>query len=112
MTALDGVDGALDVGPGDDPLRSAVLADIGGGTSDFSIVRVGPRHRGRPDRKHDVLATAGVRVGGTDGELSLQGRNLIAAKYIAFTEPDPDGNSYQPAPKQEAFLGLRVGLGK
>ncbi len=48
-----------------------LVADIGGGTSDFSIVRVGPRHRRRPDRKHDVLATAGVRVGGTDFDMAL-----------------------------------------
>jgi hypothetical chaperone protein len=51
----------------------ALIADIGGGTSDFSIVRVGPRHRERADRGGDVLATAGARVGGTDfdAELSL-----------------------------------------
>ena len=28
----------------------ALIADIGGGTSDFSIVRLGPERRGRPDR--------------------------------------------------------------
>jgi hypothetical chaperone protein len=48
-----------------------LVADIGGGTSDFSIVRIGPRHRDRADRKHDVLATAGVRVGGTDFDMAL-----------------------------------------
>jgi hypothetical chaperone protein len=49
----------------------ALIADIGGGTSDFSIIRVGPRHRERRDRKHDVLATAGVHVGGTDFDTAL-----------------------------------------
>jgi hypothetical chaperone protein len=49
----------------------ALIADIGGGTSDFSILRVGPRHRGRGDRGRDVLATAGVRVGGTDFDTAL-----------------------------------------
>ncbi|WP_299615301.1 Hsp70 family protein [Pelagibius sp.] len=43
-----------------------LVADIGGGTSDFSVVRVGPRHRGRADRGDDVLATAGLGLGGTD----------------------------------------------
>jgi len=28
--------------------------------------------------------------------------------YVAFTEPDPDGNSYQPGAVQECFVGLRV----
>ncbi|MGD9881862.1 MAG: Hsp70 family protein [Reyranella sp.] len=53
----------------------ALIADIGGGTSDFSIVRVGPRQRARVDRSGDVLANAGVRVGGTDFDTAL---NLVA----------------------------------
>lgn len=55
----------------------ALIADIGGGTSDFSIIRVGPRQRerGPADRNRDVLATAGVRVGGTDFDTAL---NLAA----------------------------------
>ena len=53
----------------------ALIADIGGGTSDFSIIRVGPQHRDRADRGGDVLATAGIRVGGTDFDTAL---NLAA----------------------------------
>jgi hypothetical chaperone protein len=49
----------------------ALIADIGGGTSDFSVIRVGPQHRSRPDRSRDVLANAGVRVGGTDFDTAL-----------------------------------------
>src|SRR5471032_1981063 len=49
----------------------ALIADIGGGTSDFSIIRVGPQHRGRADRSRDVLANAGLRVGGTDFDTAL-----------------------------------------
>ncbi|MBI3707788.1 MAG: Hsp70 family protein [Proteobacteria bacterium] len=48
-----------------------LIADIGGGTSDFCIVRVGPRHREHANRDRDVLATAGVRVGGTDFDAAL-----------------------------------------
>ncbi len=48
-----------------------LIADIGGGTSDFSIVRIGPQRRGRADRTDDVLATAGARVGGTDFDTAL-----------------------------------------
>ncbi len=43
-----------------------LVADIGGGTSDFSLVRVGPARRGRPDRRDDILANHGVHVAGTD----------------------------------------------
>ncbi|HEX4768615.1 MAG TPA: Hsp70 family protein, partial [Lichenihabitans sp.] len=52
-----------------------LVADIGGGTSDFSIIRLGPHHRGRTDRSQDVLATAGARIGGTDFDTAL---NLAA----------------------------------
>jgi hypothetical chaperone protein len=48
-----------------------LIADIGGGTSDFSVIRLGPRNRGRADRSRDILANAGVRVGGTDFDSAL-----------------------------------------
>lgn len=48
-----------------------LIADIGGGTSDFSVIRLGPQHRGRTDRGGDVLANAGLRVGGTDFDSAL-----------------------------------------
>ena len=40
-------------------------------------------------------------------QLMLYGRNILNREYIAFTEPDPDGNSYQPGPTREVFLSLR-----
>jgi hypothetical protein len=43
-----------------------LVADIGGGTSDFSVVRVGPERAARLDRKSDILANHGVHVAGTD----------------------------------------------
>jgi iron complex outermembrane receptor protein len=45
------------------------------------------------------------------GELMVAGRNVLGEKYIAFTEPDPDGNSYQPAPTAEVFFGLTIRFG-
>lgn len=46
--------------------QCVLVADIGGGTSDFSIVRVGPARRGRLDRRDDILANHGVHIAGTD----------------------------------------------
>lgn len=43
-----------------------LIADIGGGTSDFSLVRLGPGRAGRVDRRDDILANGGVHIGGTD----------------------------------------------
>ena len=43
-----------------------LVADIGGGTSDFTVIRVGPSRRAKVDRRDDILANAGIRIGGTD----------------------------------------------
>jgi hypothetical chaperone protein len=43
-----------------------LIADIGGGTSDFSLVRLGPDRAGRLERREDILANGGVHIGGTD----------------------------------------------
>lgn len=43
-----------------------LIADIGGGTSDFTLVRLGPDRVARSDRADDILATGGVHIGGTD----------------------------------------------
>ncbi|MEP7157468.1 MAG: Hsp70 family protein, partial [Betaproteobacteria bacterium] len=52
-----------------------LVADIGGGTSDFSLVRVGPSHHARADRHNDILANHGIHVAGTDFDQSV---NLAA----------------------------------
>lgn len=43
-----------------------------------------------------------------NGELSLAVRNIGGTDYMAFTEPDPDGNSYQPGPGREFFANLKI----
>lgn len=45
------------------------------------------------------------------GEIMISARNAFDRYYIAFTEPDPDGNSYQPGPKREVFISARIYLG-
>ena len=43
-----------------------LIADIGGGTSDFSLIRLGPGRAARPDRRDDIIANGGIHIGGTD----------------------------------------------
>src|SRR5258707_4045815 len=50
----------------------ALIADIGGGTSDFSIVRLGPKRHRQVDRAADILANDGGRIGGTDFDRPLR----------------------------------------
>lgn len=52
-----------------------LIVDIGGGTSDFSLVRLAPERHHLAERQGDILATGGVHIGGTDfdKQLSLAG---------------------------------------
>jgi len=48
------------------------------------------------------------KIKGFSGEFNIFARNFTGVKYMAFTEPDPDGNSYQPGPAGEFFCTLKV----
>ncbi len=48
-----------------------LVVDIGGGTSDFALVRLGPDRAGKLERKDDILASGGVHIGGTDFDKHL-----------------------------------------
>ena len=47
-------------------------------------------------------------IGKVQGECSIYARNFTGTKYMAFTEPDPDGNSYQPGPGREIFGNIVI----
>ena len=49
-----------------------LVADVGGGTSDFSLVRVGPARRRHAERKDDILANHGLHVAGTDFDRHIE----------------------------------------
>ncbi len=49
-----------------------LVADIGGGTSDFSLVRVGPEQCKKIDRRQDILANHGVHIAGTDFDRQIE----------------------------------------
>lgn len=49
----------------------ALVADIGGGTSDFTVIRIGGAHAGKTDRSNDILGNSGIRTGGNDFDKSL-----------------------------------------
>ncbi|PZQ48246.1 MAG: hsp70 family protein [Micavibrio aeruginosavorus] len=54
--------------------KLSLVVDLGGGTSDFSVIKICRQNLFKTDRKDDILSTAGVRIGGTsfDGQLSLK----------------------------------------
>jgi hypothetical chaperone protein len=84
--------------------RLVLVADIGGGTSDFSLVRVGPSRRGRIDRRDDILASHGVHRAGTDFDrhvelaaiLPLMGYRTRRALRQALSQRAAQGVLVQP----------------
>ncbi|MGN6535404.1 MAG: Hsp70 family protein [Mesorhizobium sp.] len=54
-----------------DAEQLALVVDIGGGTSDFSVLRLSPERAKRADRRDDILSTTGVHIGGTDFDRQL-----------------------------------------
>ena len=75
-----------------------LVVDIGGGTSDFSLIRLSPERALKADRREDILANGGVHIGGTDfdkflslagvmpmlgmGSLLASGREMPSAQYF------------------------------
>jgi hypothetical chaperone protein len=56
---------------------TVLVVDIGGGTSDFTVVRVRPGEPAGGDRAKDILATTGVHIGGTDFDQRLSLRHVM-----------------------------------
>lgn len=57
--------------------KLVLVVDIGGGTSDCSMVRMGPSYRTKVDRGADFLAHTGKRVGGNDLDIALAYQQLM-----------------------------------
>ena len=72
-----------------------LIVDLGGGTSDFSVVRVSPERARATDRQADILATAGVHVGGTDFDRLLSLKKVMPA--LGYQTPTKDGKRPLPS---------------
>ena len=66
-----------------------LVADIGGGTSDFSLVRVGPARARLLSRKDDVLAHYGVHVAGTDFDRRVELATIL--RELGYQSMAPEG---------------------
>ena len=68
--------------------KLALIIDLGGGTSDFSLVRVSPERARASDRSADILATAGVHIGGTDFDRLLSMAKVMPALGLGTLTKD------------------------
>ena len=83
--------------------QRVLVADIGGGTSDFSVVRVGPDRQGRPDRRDDVLAHHGVHVAGTDFDRGVELAAILRPLGHGALGPSAGGQPPREVPSRIYF---------
>jgi len=57
--------------------KTVLVVDIGGGTTDCSMVKMGPSYVKNIDRTEDFLAHTGRRVGGNDIDIALSYHQLM-----------------------------------
>jgi hypothetical chaperone protein len=57
--------------------KLAIVVDIGGGTSDFSVIKLGDKLKDKTDRHDDILANTGVKAGG-----DIFDKNLSFNKFM------------------------------
>jgi len=75
-----------------------LVADIGGGTSDFSLVRVGPARRGRAERRDDILANHGVHLAGTDFDRHVELAGIMPLLGYRSLRPARKGETPREVP--------------
>ncbi|MEN9630281.1 MAG: hypothetical protein RJA10_3509 [Pseudomonadota bacterium] len=80
-----------------------LVADIGGGTSDFCIVRVGPQRRGRLDRRDDILAHHGVHIAGTDFDRHVELAAILPLLGYRSLRPARPGEAAREVPSGVYF---------
>ncbi|MEJ8837052.1 Hsp70 family protein [Ramlibacter sp. AN1133] len=92
---LEPIAAALDYERRMDRDGAVLIVDIGGGTSDFTVARLGPGRFARADRRQDILATTGVHIGGTDYDQKLNLRRVMP--LLGFGHVGPTGREV-PSP--------------
>jgi hypothetical chaperone protein len=57
--------------------KTVLVVDIGGGTTDCSLLKMGPEHCGTSDRFEHVLGYSGERIGGNDFDIHFAQKALM-----------------------------------
>ena len=57
--------------------KIVLIVDIGGGTTDCSMIEMGPNYRHKQDRTRSILGHTGQRIGGNDLDIHLAFRQLM-----------------------------------
>jgi hypothetical chaperone protein len=57
--------------------KKVLVVDVGGGTTDCSMVLMGPAHRNQLNRTQDFLGHSGERIGGNDFDIAVAQKALM-----------------------------------
>jgi hypothetical chaperone protein len=80
-----------------------LVADVGGGTSDFSLVRVGPDRCLRTERRDDILANHGVHAAGTDFDRHIELSCILPTCGYKSLGPSKRGQRAREVPSAVYF---------
>jgi hypothetical chaperone protein len=95
---LEPIAAALDYEQQLEKETTALVVDIGGGTSDFTTIRLNKQRSALADRSADVLSSTGIHIGGTDFDRLLDlatAMPLLGYKHI--------GTGARPVPNSVFF---------
>ena len=82
---------------------TVLVVDIGGGTTDCAMLRMGPGHRDTIDRTNDMLSHTGERIGGNDFDIQLAAKAFMP--LFGMNSPLKNG---KPMPKQTFWNAVRT----
>ena len=68
-----------------DKPETVLIGDFGGGTSDFTLMRLGNKKTGFQDRREDILNTGGLHIGGDDFDAAIMWHRLVSCFGYGLT---------------------------
>ncbi len=76
--------------------QTVLVMDLGGGTTDFTVMTLDPHKLSQADRSSDILATGGVHIGGDDFDATLMWHQL--APHFGYGSRYEDWGKYYDFP--------------
>lgn len=97
--------------------QTVLVVDIGGGTTDCSMLRMGPSYRSKIDRHAELLSHSGERIGGNDFDIRLTMEGIMPSlglhEMLKTAKPVPhplfwDAASINDVAAQGRFYSLET----
>lgn len=75
-----------------------LVGDLGGGTSDFTLMRLGPDRWTKNNRQEDILGSSGTRVGGDDFDAEIAWHKVVSHLGMGLTYDSNQRGKILPIP--------------